>query len=143
MIDENDKICDLVWFKGYTINLKSLNTTTLPLQSQINIYTDSSKTEQHVGAGFAIFRGKDLVVTGSRIIPYEATVFQAEVMAIQIAMMKFNEIILSQDMYIKLLTDSQATLLTLNSHIIRSQLVKDTISALNLVGTRINRLELN
>ena len=52
MIDKNDRTHDLIWFKAYIINLKSLNTTALPLQSQINIYTDGSKT------GFAIYRGK-------------------------------------------------------------------------------------
>ena len=74
MIDENDRTHDLIWFKAYVVNLKSLNVTTLPLQSQINIYTDGSKTDQHAGSGFAIYRGKNLITTGSRRLPYEATV---------------------------------------------------------------------
>ena len=113
MIDENDRIHDMIWFKAYAVNLKSLNETKLPLQSQINIYTDGSKTDVHTGSGFAIYRGKELIATGSRRLPYEATVFQAEIMAIQIALIRMNEILTPQDQYIKLFSDSQASILDL------------------------------
>ena len=43
-IDENDRISDLIWHKLYTINVGSFITNTLPIQSQLNIYTDGSKT---------------------------------------------------------------------------------------------------
>ena len=51
-IDENDKISDLIWHKLYTINVESFITNTLPIQSQLNIYTDGSKIKAHVGVGF-------------------------------------------------------------------------------------------
>ena len=53
IIDENDKTHDINWFKAYTINISSLTSQTLPLQSQINVYTDGSKTDHHTGSGFA------------------------------------------------------------------------------------------
>ena len=86
LIEENDKTHDMNWFKVYTINTQSLTSQTLPLQSQINVYTDGSKTDQHSGSGFAIYRGNKLLTTGSRRLPSESTVFQAEILAIRIAM---------------------------------------------------------
>ena len=45
-IDENDKIHDLIWHKLYKINTDSFLHNDLPMQSQINVYTDGSKTEE-------------------------------------------------------------------------------------------------
>lgn len=93
MIDENEKICDLACYKNYSINLKALKKCPCS-QSQINIFTDgSTKTNDHVGAGFAIYRGNVIISTGSKLMP-NAIVFQAEVMAMKIAIQTFNEIIL-------------------------------------------------
>ena len=55
-IDENDRISDLIWHKLYVINVDSFTTQDLPIQSQINIYTDGSKTGKHVGAGYSIMK---------------------------------------------------------------------------------------
>ena len=130
-------------FHIYKVNLSSLTNMTLPLQAQINVYTDGSKTDQHVGSGFAIYQGKSLISTGSRRLPFESTVFQAEILAIRIAMIRLNEILQPQDQYIKLFCDSQAAIQAINSHKIRSLAVKDAISALNLVGQKVNGLEVN
>ena len=56
-IDENDKIQEMIWHKLYTINIDSFLSTCLPAQSQINIYTDGSKTNDHTGSGYVIIRG--------------------------------------------------------------------------------------
>ena len=85
-IDENDRISDLIWHKLYTINVDSFITNVLPIQSQLNIYTDGSKTKAHVGAGFSIMRGNQVILEGKRRLPDEATAFQAELMAIKMAM---------------------------------------------------------
>ena len=82
-IDENDRISDLIWHKLYTINVDSFITNTLPIQSQLNIYTDGSETKAHVGAGFSIMRGNQVILEGKRRLPDEATVFQAELMVIK------------------------------------------------------------
>ena len=47
-IDENDRISDLIWHKLYTINVDSFMTNTLPIQSQLNIYT-VNQTGRHCG----------------------------------------------------------------------------------------------
>ena len=141
-IDENDKIQDLIWHKMYKIDIDSFMHTTLPIQSQINIYTDGSRTDTHTGSGYVILRGKELIIEGNRRLPDEATVFQAEIMAIQLAMLDIAGILKEGDRYIKIFSDSRAAIQALNSAIVTSQLVKNTISALNLVGTKVDRLEI-
>ena len=45
-IDATDKTNTMVWDKNFTCDLNSLNHRGLPKLSQINIYTDGSKTMQ-------------------------------------------------------------------------------------------------
>ena len=52
-------------------------------------------------------------------------------------------ILSDQDRYIKLFSDSLAAIQIWNSSTVSSQLVKDTIKALNLVGGRVERLEIS
>ena len=68
-IDENDKIQDLIWHKLYSINVDSSTTNTLPIQSQLKIYTDGSKTKNHVGAGHSKMGGKQEMLEEKRILP--------------------------------------------------------------------------
>ena len=58
-------------------------------------------------------------------------------------MIRLNEILQPQDKYIKLFSDSQASIQALNSYEIKSLAVLDAIKALNLVGQKVNRLEIN
>ena len=143
-IDENDRISDLIWHKLYTINIDSFTTNTLPIQSQLNIYTDGSKTKDHVGAGFSIMRGSQVILEGKKRLPDEATVFQAELMAIKMAMFDLAGSLGNEDRYVKLFSDSRSAIQALNSNTVSSQLVvKDTISAINLVGGKVDRLEIS
>ena len=89
-IDKNDKIQDLIWHKLYTINVASFESNNLPLMSQINIFTDGSKTKMHVGAGYTIRRGNNTVIENSYKLPSDCTVFQAEIYAIKMAMQDFK-----------------------------------------------------
>ena len=62
-IDKNDKIVqDLIWHKLYHININSFKTNKLWIQSQINIYTDDSKTDLYAGSGYNIMRGNDTIL---------------------------------------------------------------------------------
>lgn len=70
---------DLIWYKAYRILLNSLNSNTHPLLSQINIFTDGSKTSQHTGAGFVIYCQGTIIAEGAQSLPPLSTVFQAEV----------------------------------------------------------------
>ena len=70
------------WDKYYSVDLSSLNSTTHPQMSQINIFTDGSKTDPHTGAGFVIYTYKVEQYSKGGRIKMENTVFQAEVLAI-------------------------------------------------------------
>ena len=58
-------------------------------------------------------------------------------------MIRLNEILQPTDQYIKLFCDSQAAIQAINHYEIRSLAVKDSVSALNLIGQKVNRLEIN
>ena len=58
-------------------------------------------------------------------------VFQAEVTAIQMAAQALPHLLLPTDRFVKIFTDSQATLFALHNTIVTSQLVKNTILALS------------
>ena len=60
-IDENDRIQDLVWHKLYYINTDSFLNPNLPIQTQLKVYTDGSKTTTHTGSGFVIVKGKNII----------------------------------------------------------------------------------
>ena len=123
---------------NFTINTDSFVTNTLPIQSQLNIYTDGSKTKNHVGAGFSIMRGNQVILEGKRRLPDEATVFEAELMAKKMAMFDLAGCLINEDRYVKLSSDSRSAIQALNSSTVSSQLVKDTVSAINLVGGKVD-----
>ena len=83
-----------------------------------------------------------MVKEGNKRLPDESTVFQAELMAIQMAMLDLAGILKEGDRYIKIFSDSRAAIQALNSAVVTSQLVKNTVSALNLVGGKVDRLEI-
>ena len=55
-------------------------------------------------------------------------------MAIQMAMIGLAGILQEEDSYVKIFSDSRASIQALNSSTVTSQVVKDTVAALNLVG---------
>ena len=67
------------------------------MQSQLNVYNDGSKTDSHTGAGYVIIKGTTTIKEGMRRLPDEATVFQAELMAIQMTMVDLSGIIKTED----------------------------------------------
>ena len=64
-------------------------------------------------------------------------------MAIRMAMLDIAGNLTEQDRFIKLFSDSKAATQALNSSTVSSLLVKDTISALNLVGRKVERLDIS
>ena len=82
-------------------------------------------------------RGNQVILEGKRRLPDEATVFQAELMA----MFDLAGSLRNEDRNVKLFSDSRSAIQALNSSTVSSQLVKDTISAINLVGGKVDRLE--
>ena len=58
-------------------------------------------------------------------------------------MQGFNNHIINSDEYIKVFSDSRAAIQALDSNIVSSQLVKDTVAQLNIIGNKVNRLEIS
>ena len=103
-----------------------------PIPSQINVYTDGSKTKQGAGSGYAIMKGKDEVLhTQSINLTGEASIFQAELIAIQEAAKHLQDNEDTQGLYITFFSDSQAVLLALKANKCKASTVKNTHEALN------------
>ena len=68
----------MIWERNFKCDLNSLNHRGQPKQSQINIYTDGSKTRNHAGAGIAIIKHGNLRHTESIKLNPNVTIFQAE-----------------------------------------------------------------
>ena len=86
----------------YTVNTDSLTNTTKPTESQINIYTDGSLTDEHAGSGYTIQYKKRELIADSIRLPMHTTVFQAEIVAINEACKKFIDTKQSNMQYIKI-----------------------------------------
>ena len=70
--------------QNYLVNIQHHIGIKPPKLSQINVYTDGSKTEAGTGAGFVILKGKEkLIHTESINLPKEASIFHAEIKAIE------------------------------------------------------------
>ena len=111
--------------------------------SQINIYTDGSKSNTKVGAGYAIFEGSNLYDSASLTLPEYSTVFQAEVAAIlRAAETVMDDRTSLRPRYVKIFSDSRAALLALTSRTIRTGLVHQTILALNRLAEYSKSLQL-
>ena len=78
------------------------------MKAQINIYTDGSKTNEHTGCGFTICRYNTEIASDSIRLPDYTTLYQAEVLAIYMAMIEVRQHLGEEDRYIKIFSDSQA-----------------------------------
>ena len=99
------------------------------------MFTDGSKYNGKVGAGVLIQRGQISLAELSFRLPDKASVFQAEIFAINQAALFLQN--LTSFSYCKFFVDSQAALLSLNKKEINSRLVGDTIHNLNLILGRV------
>ena len=99
------------------------------------MYTDGSKTDNGVGSGFVVYHKNKRVHTDSISLPDHTTVFQAEIIAIFKAMLFMATYCGTHKVsYLKVLCDSQAAILALNSNRLKSKAVVKTIEALNTVA---------
>ena len=99
--------------------------------SQINVFTDGSKVNGRVGAGFTIRKGQTAFQEMSYRLPDKCSVFQAEIFAINQAALILQR--LGYPKYIKFFVDSQAALMALDNKSVTSRLVGDTVHNLNLI----------
>ena len=120
----------MIWEQNFKCDLNSLNHRGLPKQSQIIIYTDGSKTRNHVGDDIAIIKHGNLRHTESIKLNLNVTIFQAEAKVICEAALWFKLNRTESENYVRMFTDSQATLLALHNPNITSKLIEDTINQL-------------
>ena len=114
------------------------------IHSQINIYTDGSKTSKGTGAVFVIFNKTEMIHKDYIPLAYTATIFQAEVIAITRAIKFVQKMKRTlKPKYIKLFSDSRATLQALNSYNVKSTLVQEAVDQLNQLGQYSERITLN
>ena len=80
LIEPADNRCQTTsWLKQYHVILTSFSTNKSSIKpSEYNIYTDGSKTDNGVGAGFVVYHKRDRIHTASISLPDTTTVFQAE-----------------------------------------------------------------
>ena len=128
---------NFIWERPFNINLKSLKSNSKKYlhHSEYTIYTDGSKINGHVGAGFVAYHKNNIIHTESFTLEDRATVFQAEVEAIKqaAAFMTRNKSKYPAK-YIKILVDSQAALLTLHKKGTTSTHVLSTLATLAELG---------
>ena len=99
------------------------------------IYTDGSKMNENVGLGWVITLGDEMLSYGYKNLPTHASVYEAEVLAVQCATEDLiQNIIPKATVDIKTITylvDNQATLYTINKTKLVGQLRVDLINCLN------------
>ena len=121
-----DDRCDTTIYDRFAkINTDSFDGKPIHTQrAETTIYTDGSKTDFGVGAGFVIYHKNKRIHTESIHMPDTSTVFQAEIEAIsqacQYAIANPQELEIK---YIKILSDSQAAIMALHKPRITSQSV--------------------
>ena len=105
-----------------------------PIPLQINVYTDG-KTKQGSGSGYVMGNGKEKVLqTQSINLTGEASIFQAELIALQVAAKHLQTQENRNGLYIKKNSDSPAALQALNSSNCNAQAITHNHDALNALA---------
>ena len=128
--------CDeTVWEKFYHVNLDSFDGAKKHRRhSEFTAYTDGSKTDYGTGAGYVIYHKNEVNNYSSIKLNDNATVFQAEIVAIQYAA---DYLYASTDAkYVKILVDSQAALLALDNNRVTSKAVLKATAALEQLANK-------
>jgi ribonuclease HI len=105
------------------------------VETDIKLYTDGSKGEIGVGAGFCVMRKGEFLMKKAMKLPSWGTVFQAEAIAMLYALKWVVETELEED--IVLYSDSQAVLKALNSHGQRNKIINRVKCLVKSLGKRL------
>ena len=101
--------------------------------STVQCYTDGSKMEEKVGAGFVVYKNNTVIMEKAFHLGAYSTVFQAETTAIS----QTARYLLSDDYTntkIIILSDSQASLKALDSTKIKTRTIQEAVETLNRLG---------
>ena len=113
--------------------------TSLP-DTSIRCFTDGSKIEDKVGAGFVIYHNNNIIKEEAYHLGAYSTVFQAETTAVlKAASYLLDTGTTNKEIFI--LCDSQATIMALDCSKINTRTTKETVDTLNALGER-NKLTL-
>ena len=141
----NDSCREILKERKYKINSDSFKCTSNKYlnPSQINVYTDGSKTDRGTGSGFVIISGSKILAEDSVRLNDESTVFQAELEAIRRAaeyIGKNAEV--KGYKYVKIFSDSMSSLQALSSLKMTSKTVLRTAKELNNMASKVRRADL-
>ena len=114
--------------KLFKVNRKSFCREYTTYPSELNIFTDGSKMDEKVGAGFVFLNFNIPIEEDKFKLHHSNTVFPAELLAIKQAAEKLRS--LQGYKFVRFYVDSQAALLALDHSWYRSQLVKETFYSL-------------
>ena len=129
--------------KDYQIKIDPIKGRERPTGSQINIYTDGSKTKNGTGAGYVILdTNNNPIHTQSIHLTQSATIFQAELTAITEVCKYLKTNNNNKHKYIKIFSDSKASLQALSNPKCKSNTVYDTHCALNTLSQDVKCLRL-
>ena len=134
-----DRCNTRVWEKTYNVNLESLKGGKKHLRhSEYTIYTNGSKKGEGTWGGFVLYNYNKQIHTYSFKMQDHATVYQAELEAIfQACKYMDDNYDTIKPKYVKILTDSQAALKTLDGIDFKSTIVLKTAEALENLKWRV------
>jgi ribonuclease HI len=125
----------------------SFSLTDSHTNSNLNIYTDGSKSDDGVGAAFVVYHNKTLLFQNSLKLNPEATVFQAEIQAIHEALTWLESFqnsspiinqIISHPQNISIFSDSQASLKAITKFKQQNPAVQTIQNKLHLLSSYLN-----
>ena len=140
-----DDRCDVTIYDRISlINTDSFNGGARHIQrAETTIYTDGSKTEFGVGAGFTIYNKNRRIHTESIHMPATSSVFQAKIEAINHACQFTLAHLPDHNINnIKILSDSQAEIKALNKCRIASQSVLTALEHMQTLDFHVKHLTL-
>ena len=141
--NENDRCSQVLWSEGYKINWESFSGEAKHRQpTQYNVYTDGSKYNGQTGAGLAIYKGGNELRGEWFRLPDYATVFQAEVAAIERAASELTNMRGNDVKYVKIFVDWQAAIAALGNPKVTSHAVAGAVRALNTLAQNANSVTL-
>jgi len=131
----NDRIpLEFYWDKKFRVNLASFEKGVPNSSDEWQIYTDGSGKDDMTGAGFVIYQNKKKIVWKAYHLQPHNTVFQAEMFGIYKATQELS-MLPNRPKVITIYSDSQASLMALNSVTVTSNLQKDTMVSLDYLAS--------
>ena len=140
----NTDRCSIIkWNAGYSINRDSFDGHKKHRGlTQYNIFSDGSRQNNQSGAGFVICHGRNIVAEDHIRLPDYATVFQAEIVAIRLAVQTLLRQEGTSVRFLKIFVDSQAAIQALGNPILKSRTVAQAMEVLNEAASTVRKVSL-